>query len=162
MLASRRRLLAAFSRYEYFLHESSQRAYLYESHGLRFDIKRPFEDDDDFVERVNLKARAEEDARRSYASGDDGWLIGPQNRNRGSVHSDRWRGTASDLAARGRIAVYPTMGWWRERKRHERWNRPARYALLVSILAPEATVNLYTAVENQIRVPVSSRPDVKE
>ena len=38
--------------------------YLYESHGLRFDIKRPFEDDEDFVERINLKARAEEDASK--------------------------------------------------------------------------------------------------
>jgi hypothetical protein len=133
--------------------------YLYESHGLRFDIKRPFEDDEDFVERINLKARAEEDAHRSYASSDEGWLIGPMNRNRGSLHSDRWRGPASDLAARGRIAVYPTMGWWRERKRHERWNRSARYALVVSIVAPEASVDLYTAVKNQLAIPISVRRD---
>jgi hypothetical protein len=114
-------------------------------------------DDENFIERINLKARADEDARRSYASSDEDWLIGPINRNRGSLHSDRWRGPASDLAARGRIAVYPTMGWWRERKRHQRWNQSARYALIVSIAAPEASVDLYTAVKNQLAIPISVR-----
>jgi hypothetical protein len=50
--------------------------------------------------------------------------------------------------------VYPTMGWWRERKRHERWDRPARYALVVSIAAPRANIDLYTAVRNQLQIPI--------
>jgi hypothetical protein len=128
--------------------------YLYESHGLRFDMKRPLEDDRGFLERVNLRARAEEDARPIHVNADEGWVIGPQLRQRGSLHSDRWRGAASDLAARGRIAIYPTMGWWRERRRHERWNRAARYALVVSIYAPGTEIDLYTAVRNQLQIPI--------
>lgn len=135
--------------------------YLYESHGLRFDVKRPFEDDATFVERVNARARSEENRTRSYASEDDGWDLGPQLRHLGSVHSDRWRGTATDLASRGKIVVYPTMGWWRERRIHERWNRPARYALVVSIETAATDIDLYAAVEAMIPVLVPIRVDVE-
>jgi hypothetical protein len=126
--------------------------YLYESHGLRFEVKRPHENDEDFLKRVNLKAREEEDARRSYASQDEGWLLGPRLRHLGSVHSDRWRGRAVDLAARGKIVVYPTMGWWRESRLHERWESTARYALIVSIATPSTDVELYETIETQINV----------
>jgi hypothetical protein len=135
--------------------------YLYESHGLRFDVKRPFEDDATFVERVNARARSEENRTRSYASEDDGWDLGPQLRHLGSVHSDRWRGTATDLASRGKIVVYPTMGWWRERRIHERWNRPARYALVVSIETAATDIDLYAAVEAMIPVAVPIRVGVE-
>jgi hypothetical protein len=124
--------------------------YLYESHGLRFDAKRAHESDADFLARINLKARAEEDRRPGSSGPDDGWLLGAQLRHAGSVHSDRWRGSASDLAARGQIGVYPTMGWWRERRRHQRWNSKARYALIVSISTPATHVDLYTAVQTKI------------
>ena len=87
--------------------------------------------------------------------GDDGWIVGPQNRHRGSLHADRWRGRANELADRGAIAVYPTLGWWRELKRHERFERSARYSLVVSILAPEATVDLYAAIEATIQANVA-------
>lgn len=132
--------------------------YMYESHGLRFDVKRPHEDDQAFVGRINLKARAEEDARHRHTSEDGGWVLGPRLRHSGSCHSDRWHGTAADLAARGRIAVYPTMGWWRERRIHESWNNAARYALIVSISTPETDIDLYTAIQAQVQVPVSITP----
>jgi Subtilase family len=124
--------------------------YLYESHGLRFDVKRPLESDADFLERINLKARAEEDTGSRHSVPDDGWLLGPTLRHMGSLHSDRWRGSASDLASRGQIGVYPTMGWWRERRKHERWNSRARYALIVSITTPATDVDLYAAVQTTI------------
>jgi hypothetical protein len=127
--------------------------YLYESHGLRFDVKRAHESDADFLARINLRARAEED-RRIYTSQDDGWLLGSRLRHVGSIHSDRWRGSASDLAARGQIAVYPTMGWWRERRIHERWDSSARYALIVSITTSATDVDLYTAVQTKVEAAV--------
>ena len=130
--------------------------YIYESHGLRFDVKRPHEDDQAFVGRINLKARAEEDARHRHTSEDSGWVLGPRLRHTGSCHSDRWHGTAADLAARGRIAVYPTMGWWRERRAHERWNSAARFALIVSISTPATDVDLYAAIQSQVQVSVST------
>lgn len=127
--------------------------YHYESHGLRFDVKRPYESDEDFRARINAAARDEEEG--TIIGGDDpGWLIGKQNRHKGSLHSDVWRGSAADLASRGTIAVYPALGWWKTRLRLARYDRPARYALIVSINAPEIEVDLYVAIANQIAVPI--------
>lgn len=76
--------------------------YRYESHGLRFDTKRPHESEDGFRARINAAARDEEEGTR--AGGDDpGWLIGKQNRHKGSLHCDIWRGSAADLASRGTL-----------------------------------------------------------
>lgn len=130
--------------------------YRYESHGLRFDAKRAAESEANFRARINAAARDEEERTRS--GGDDpGWVVGTQNRHKGSLHSDIWRGSAADLASRGVIAVYPALGWWKTRLRLERYGRPVRYALLVSIRAPEVDVELYSAVANQIAVPVAVR-----
>lgn len=126
--------------------------YRYESHGLRFDVKRPLESTEDFRSRVNAAARDEEERTRR-SDDDPRWLIGKQNRHRGSLHGDIWRGSAAELASRGNIAVYPALGWWKTRYRLERYDRAARYALIVSIRAPESNVDLYTEVANQISVP---------
>ena len=124
--------------------------YRYESHGLRFDVKRPHESADAFRKRINLEAKDEDKKAPRNNYGDPNWLIGTQTRHRGSLHSDIWRGTAADLASRGVIAVYPTAGWWKTRPALERYNQSARYALVVSIRAPEVDVDLYTEVANQI------------
>ena len=81
-------------------------------------------------------------------------MIGKQTRHRGSLHADIWRGSAADLASRGSLAVYPAVGWWKTRQALERYDRTARYALVVSIKAPEVDVDLRTEVANQIGVPV--------
>lgn len=128
--------------------------YRYESHGLRYDVKRPAESEADFRARINAAARDEE--QRTRASGDDpGWLVGKQNRHKGSLHSDIWRGNAADLASRGVIGVYPALGWWKTRVGQERYDSLARYALLISIHAPEVDVALYSAVANQIATSVA-------
>ena len=117
-------------------------------------MKRPLESEDEFRARINAVARDEEEGTRS--GGDDPqWDVGKQNRHRGSLHSDIWHGTAADLASRGILAVYPALGWWKTRTGLERYNKPARYSLIVSIHAPEVDVDLYSAVANQIATPVS-------
>jgi hypothetical protein len=72
----------------------------------------------------------------------------------GSVHSDVWTGTIADLAARGHIAVFPTIGWWNKRPHLRAWEKQARYSLIVSIETPESDVDIYAPVANQIGVPV--------
>jgi len=127
--------------------------YRYESHGLRFDVKRPYESEPDFRGRINSLALSAEE--RSSVSGDDpNWLIGTQARHKGSLHSDIWKGSAAELASRGVLAVYPTLGWWKTRAALQRYNKKARYALVVSIQAPEVNVDLYTAVEKQVKTSV--------
>ena len=127
--------------------------YRYESHGLRFDVKRPLESIDAF--RGRMSAAARDDQYVSGTSGDDSaWLIGTQNRHRGSLHGDIWRGSAAELASRGAIAVYPTSGWWKTRHALKQYDRAVRYSLVVSIRAPEVDVDLYTEVANRIEVGV--------
>ena len=125
--------------------------YRYESHGLRFDVKRPTESTRSFRARVNAAAEGQ---GTSSASDGPFWLIGVRNRHRGSLHSDVWRGPAVELANRANVAVFPTQGWWRLRHRLGSVNRSARYALLVSIRAPATDVDLYTEVANQVAVAV--------
>ena len=61
---------------------------------------------------------------------------------------------AAELAESGVIAIYPVIGWWRERAYLEKWNRKCRYALVVSITTPEEKVDIYTPVANKIGITV--------
>lgn len=128
--------------------------YRYESHGLRFDVKRPLESAADFRARINAEARDEEERTKSGDDGSD-WGVGKQNRHKGSLHSDIWRGSAVRLASLGVIGIYPALGWWKTRPRLERYDSPVRYALVVSIRAPEVDVELYSAIANQIAAAVA-------
>ncbi len=123
--------------------------YSYQSHGLRFDVKRPLETTEQFRARINENARREEEAS-SAGEGDPDWAFGSDNRHRGSIHKDLWHGTAAALAERGVLAVYPAMGWWRSRQKLERFVSQARYSLVVSIETPETEIDLYAVVQNQI------------
>ena len=127
--------------------------YRYEAYGLRFDVQRPYESVVDFKSRVYAAGARDEE---SEAGGSDpDWDLGTKARHRGSLHSDIWHGTAAELAGRGGIAVYPTQGWWKTRQHLKRYNLPVRYALLISIRAPEIEVDLATEIANQIGVSVA-------
>ena len=128
--------------------------YRYASHGLRFDVRRSLESIESFKQRINQYARDEEYQSLSTSDSED-WLLGVNLRGLGSVHSDTWRGSASALAEKGYIAVYPVIGWWKERANFEHWGKSARYALIVSIKTPEVETDIYTAVENQISISIS-------
>ena len=122
----------------------------YSSHRLRFDVQRPLDvTTEDFVARVNAAAAREDDGDPIDAK-DSNWLLGGKNRHRGSLHQDIWTGTASELANRGFIAVYPANGWWRTRQALARYDLPARYSLVVSIRTPSVDVDLYSPIAQQI------------
>jgi hypothetical protein len=126
----------------------------YASALLRFAVRSATEDNRRFVSRMNAAARSEEDSQFGMPLAEPGWLLGPRARTRGSIHSDVWRGTAADLARRNCIAVFPVLGWWRERESLERWARKVRYALVVSIETTAVGVDIYTPVATQVGVPV--------
>ena len=134
--------------------EAGSTGHRYQSYGLRFAIKAPAEELDDFRARVSKDAQDEE--RGATTPDDQGWVIGPKQRNQGSIHSDRWHGTAADLAERYHLAIYPVGGWWKERPNLDRWQRSVRYALIVTIKAPEIEVDIYTPVANQVAVAVGT------
>lgn len=130
--------------------------YRYASHGLRFDVRRPLERQDAFEQRINQQARDEESNPTRYTIKESGrWVLGENLRRLGSIHSDTWYGNASELATRGYIAVYPVLGWWKERANLQRWGKRARYALIVSIKTPGIESDIYTSVANQVAVEVN-------
>jgi hypothetical protein len=78
-------------------------------------------------------------ARRLVAERLD--LGGRTFRDRGSLHSDFWFGSAADLAERDAVVVFPVGGWWKEkpylernggaapnRIRRARWTSPSEAA----------------------------------
>lgn len=123
--------------------------YRYESHGLRFDVKRPTEDIARFKARINAAA-LDDESSTSNRDNDPAWTLGKQKRHRGSLHQDTWKGTAAELASRGYLAVYPSLGWWKTRASLARYDTPARYALIISIKAPEVDIDIYNIVAAKI------------
>ncbi len=129
--------------------------YSYQSHALRFEVRRPGESTKHFLSRINRLARDEEEGT-STAAPDPDWTVGDQLRRRGSLHSDVWNGSAAELADRGFVAVYPAAGWWRRRAKLQRYDRHARYALIVSIEAPESPIDLYALVAAKIEAEIAT------
>lgn len=123
----------------------------YASHGLRFDLKRSLETEDEFRQRINRAVWENEtrpNVRSEFTS--EPWVLG-RIRDRGSIHSDIWRGSAAAFAQRDAIAVFPVGGWWKEKLQLSRYDREARYSLIVSVSAPEADLDIYSLVAVQIQ-----------
>ena len=127
--------------------------YRYASHGLRFELNGPGQSYEEFIKHVNHKARDEEDYQKTEGASDH-WQLG-EARNVGSIHSDTWSGTATELALSGLIAVHPAVGWWRERYHLGKYNKKTRYSLIVSFTLPGQEIDIYTPVAIQLGVPIS-------
>jgi hypothetical protein len=48
--------------------------------------------------------------------------------------------------------VHPVTGWWRERPHLGRYEKLAKYSLIVSIEAPQVEVDLYTPIATQATI----------
>ena len=131
-----------------------KRRHRYASHGLRFDVKSPTESVEEFRKRLNRKALGEGERKPTTGGNPEGWYLGEQTRNKGSVHSDVWTGVAGDLAARGFVGVYPVAGWWKEQPRRDRSAMGARYSLVVSIETEAEDVDIWTPVAQKLGIPV--------
>ncbi|HEX2957535.1 MAG TPA: hypothetical protein VHO70_11930, partial [Chitinispirillaceae bacterium] len=129
--------------------------YRYPSHLMRFKLNSPGETQDEFLRRINVEVRDEENSHPGTSSASDHWVIGAQNRDKGSIHSDIWRGTAADLASSNMIAIIPAIGWWRERNYLGMCEKSTRYSLIVSIKTPEQSVDIYTPVVQMVNIPIS-------
>lgn len=127
----------------------------YASHGLRFEVKQPTESIDEFRKRLNQRA-LEDDEEKPGAGDSSDWYLGEQARNKGSLHSDMWVGTAADLAERSVIGVYPVGGWWKEQPQRDRSSDGARYTLVLSIETAATDVDLWTPVAVEIGIPTGT------
>ncbi len=126
----------------------------YASHGLRFDVKSRTETVDSFRKRLNRRALEEDEERPGGSADTEGWLLGEQARNKGSIHSDVWVGTAADLAERGVIGVYPVSGWWKDQPKRDRSDHGVPYSLVVTIETDAENVDIWTPIAVQVQAPV--------
>jgi hypothetical protein len=124
------------------------RKFRFQSHGLRFDVRSPLETIAAFKKRISRAVWDEEEGRPENVAETRNWVVGAKGRTHGSIHSDWWRGTATELAASGHVAVYPVTGWWRERPHLGKLENKARYSLVISIETPDQKIDLYHAIEN--------------
>ncbi|WP_372467434.1 S8 family serine peptidase [Microbacterium maritypicum] len=128
--------------------------YVYPSHGLRFSMRRPEESVVSFRQRINTQARDDGQKPLSLAT-EKGWLFGSdQQKSAGSIHTDIWTGSAVDLASKEAIAVYPVLGWWKNRPKMDQSDLGVDYSLVVSIESPEVEVDLWTPVAQQVAATV--------
>lgn len=123
--------------------------YRYPSFALRFEVNHVGDSESEFKRRINARATSVEEGRITGAD-NSRWKIGIDNRNLGSIHSDCWEGTAADFADCNMIAVYPVIGWWREREHLRKYDSTARYSLIVSLETEIEQVELYSAVQSLI------------
>jgi len=117
----------------------------YQSHGLRFSVKYPHENENHFRGRLT-KAMQKEDEEYKNDIQDKWWTLGTKGRTKGSIHSDIWHGSAVELAGCNSIAIYPTSGWWKKQKDKNIVNSIANYSLLISIRT-SVEIDLMTPVE---------------
>jgi len=122
----------------------------YQSHGLRFSVKNPTESLSLFERRVSR------DAPETDESGSIGehqpWRLGRTLRTKGSIHSDWWESTATEVAECGYVAVFPVSGWWRTRPHLDKINSRSRYSLIVTLRSEDEKVDLYTEILNQVAI----------
>ena len=123
----------------------------YQSHGLRFKLRGPTELEENFKRRVSAAEQWDKDSQGSPDVSDPiNWTIGSNRQTKGSIHSDWWATTGSELSACGDIAIHPVTGWWKERPHLERVNSQTRYALIVTLETDGEDTDLYTPIMNEI------------
>lgn len=129
--------------------------YIYPSCRLRFSVRPATATQELHLKKINAAMREEEESV-SYRNRYHGWQLG-EKAFLGSIHSDVWKGAATDLAQMGGIAIYPENGWWKTRKSLKMYDKNVHYSLVVSIRTQETGLDLYTPVktmiDNQMLVP---------
>lgn len=125
--------------------------YRYPSCNLRFDVINSDETVEDFKKRINIKMRGEDKKDKGDgSSGSARWYLGSDNRDTGSIHSDFYEDSAVNFCHANNIAVYPVIGWWRERSYLGRYDSKVRYSLIISLSTPKQDIDLYTPIVTQI------------
>jgi hypothetical protein len=125
--------------------------YRYPSCGLQFDVINSNEEVEDFEKRINVRMRGEDKNDRGEGdSGSSRWYLGSDNRDVGSIHSDFIIDSAINLCKANYIAVYPIIGWWRERSYLGKCESKVRYSLVITISTPSEKIDLYTPIITSI------------
>lgn len=132
--------------------------YIYPSCQLRFSVRPATVTREQHMKKVNAYMR-EDGEDVSYRNRYRGWQLGDKA-FLGSIHSDIWKGSATDLAQMGGIAIYPENGWWKTRKSLKMYDKCVHYSLVVSIRTQETNLDLYTPVRAMIDNQIAATNDI--
>ncbi|AOO83429.1 peptidase S8 family protein [Bosea vaviloviae] len=124
----------------------------YQSHGLRFDLRRKNESISNFQKRVNASEREDPRVAPRAEPDDNRWLLGPQSISAGSLHCDVWSGPAIELLGRDKLCIKPVNGWWRTRASAEYCNKATRYALIITMKTRNVDIDLYTPIAASVDI----------
>ena len=124
----------------------------YRSCGLRFKMIDRNESERAFKARISKSIKNETEGY--VPEGSESWVLGAEVRDKGSIHKDIWIGNAADLATKNKIGVYPVGGWWKTRKKLERYSDSVRYTLIATIETPEISMDVYNPVLNEISISI--------
>jgi hypothetical protein len=122
----------------------------YQSHGLRFDLRRKGEPLETFKQRVNASEREDPRVGPVVVADDERWTLGQKSVSAGSLHCDTWVGPAIELAGRDTLCIKPVGGWCRDRSTREICNAKRRYALIITLKVANVDVDLYTSIRTHI------------
>jgi hypothetical protein len=132
----------------------------YRSAGLRFDLRRRNETQNQFEARINALAAVDNDDDGLAADPDNARLLGERSISAGSLHLDEWRCNAADLADRNAIAIFPVGGWWKSSPDRDRNNGTMRYALVLTIDAGDVEHDLWIETAISAGIEVAAEVDV--
>lgn len=121
--------------------------YRYPSANLKFDVNGMNETEKEFESRINKAMR---DSKYENSKKKRDWYIGSDNRDVGSIHSDFIETSAINLSDATKVAVFPTGGWWKDRKSLGKVESKMRYSLIVSIETPSSEGKLYNEIKTKI------------
>lgn len=136
----------------YFGEPNESRRTRYMGAGLSWDFQRRGESAEEFVRRVNDFGRPE-GQRRPPAANSWTWEVGPEARGRGTVQADRVTTDAASLAGDKHLAIWPTRGWWADHAA-TRGDAEVAYALVVTIDAGRADIDLYGLIQARLEVDI--------
>lgn len=135
--------------------------YSYQSTALKFLLINPTEDFDNFkirTNRINIENLKDELGVDKLSEGDydknqeKRWFLGADT-FKGSIHSNFWQGSAAEIAACNKLAIFPVVsGWWKQLKKQNKYNSQLRYSLIVSIETPENSADIYTEIATKVAV----------
>ena len=138
----------------YFGEPNESRRTRYLGSTLAWDLQRRGESEAEFLRRVSDSWRKPGTPRPAPAEAWP-WEVGPDARSRGTVQGDRMCVEAASLAGEKLIAVWPTQGWWADHLKTRSDSRIS-YALVVTIDAGEADIELYELIASRIAVLVDA------
>jgi hypothetical protein len=130
---------------------------VYHGLDLKWDMQGPQESEKAFLQRINSLMRPLNAAGKRMKVAKTKsfrWEVGIQNRSRGTVQSDRWRGKMSSLVGDKLVAIVPVFGWWDQRQQLK--TQEMDFSLVVSVFGP----GVYAAIKPRIEAETPITIDV--